>query len=644
MILRTRSVSQSACSNLHILIGLFLFAAFAASDPLDAVAQDCTFRVLIAYADSVPPTTIQNQIQAEPGVTAVDLFDASSGTPTLQQLQQYNIVFAFSNIGWNDSVAMGNVLADYQDGGGVVVVGTFAWDNRGSWLLGGRWVTFGYSPFNSTNITDFIGNTANITQPSHPLMQGVSSLSAFLRNGVTLALEASAVALWTDGPPAVAYKTQNNGHTAVGLNGCLNHNFSGQWGRVIVNAGRWLTCGGTPTFNNLIINAGFENGSFSPWVIDGIIPTPVVTTAQAHSGTHSVFLGTISVAEPNGDSSFYQQITVPAAGGTLSYWWWGVTADVPFFDFQDVYVTNTSGTILATISHTCTNTGGWVKQTFDMAPYAGQTVRIKFLVHEDGHGDNTAMYVDDVELTSPNANYVIYNSTTRQTAVWRLNNNVLTGGVFGPTLPAGWRFVGAADFTGSLNPDYLLFDASTRQSAIWYLSGTTFVSGAFGPTIPSSWVLVTTTDFNNSEFTGYVLYQPATRKTAIWLLNNNVLVTSAYGPTLPAGWSLVGTADFNRDGHRDYLLFNASTRQTAIWYLSGVNFVSSAYGPTVPSGWVLVTTADFNSDGHPDYVLYQPATQKTAIWYLNNNVFVSSAYGPSLPAGWSLMDALSSVP
>jgi len=293
------------------------------------------------------------------------------------------------------------------------------------------------------------------------------------------------------------------------------------------------------TFNNLIVNGGFETGSFSPWVIDGTNPTPVVTTAQSHSGNRSVLLGAVSNPEPLGDSSFYQQITVPAAGGTLSYWWWGGTVDTLPSDFQDVYVTNTSGTILATISHTCTNTGGWVKQTFDMAPYAGQTVRIKFLVHEDHNMDNTWMWVDDVELTSPNANYVLYNSTTRQTAVWRLNNNVFTGGVFGPTLPAGWRFVGAADFNGSLNPDYLLFNASTRQSAIWYLSGTTFISGAFGPTVPNGWVLVTTADFNNDGHPDYVLYQPATRKTAIWHLNNNVFVSSAYGPTLPAGWSLM---------------------------------------------------------------------------------------------------------
>ena len=56
-----------------------------------------------------------NEILAESGVTQVDLFDAGAATPTLQQLQQYDIVFTFSNNIWNDAVAMGNVLADYED-------------------------------------------------------------------------------------------------------------------------------------------------------------------------------------------------------------------------------------------------------------------------------------------------------------------------------------------------------------------------------------------------------------------------------------------------------------------------------------------------------------------------------------------------
>jgi hypothetical protein len=109
-------------------------------------------------------------------------------------------------------------------------------------------------------------------------------------------------------------------------------------------------------------------------------------------------LGTVSGSEPLGNSSFYQQISVSAAGGILSYWWRGGTTDSLPRDFQDVYVTNTSDFILATIQHTCANTGGWVHKTFNMTPFAGQTVRIKFLVHQNGAGDDTSLYVDDVIL------------------------------------------------------------------------------------------------------------------------------------------------------------------------------------------------------------------------------------------------------
>ena len=209
----------------------------------------CQFRVLIAYTDAHPPTLMFNEIQAESDVSQVDLFDTGAATPTLQQLQQYDIVFTFSNNIWNHTVAMGSVLADYEDAGGVVVVGNHAWANDGGWLLQGRWMTGGYSPFNPTGQFNFSLNTANITDPSHPLMQGVSKLSALWREGVPLASGATAVAMWTDGPPAVAYKT-NNGRTAVGLNAWLGrtNEFAGAWGRVIVNAGRWLLpCGGTPT-------------------------------------------------------------------------------------------------------------------------------------------------------------------------------------------------------------------------------------------------------------------------------------------------------------------------------------------------------------------------------------------------------------
>ncbi len=154
----------------------------------------------------------------------------------------------------------------------------------------------------------------------------------------------------------------------------------------------------TPCALGVVQNSGFETGSFAPWVIRDTNPTPTVRTGTTHSGTYAAFVGSDPGAEPNGNSSFYQQITVPAAGGTLSFWWDGYTEDSVTYDWQDAYVTDTSGNILATIMHVAQTTGSFTQKTYDMSAFAGQTVRIEFLVHQDGFGDVTNMYVDDVDI------------------------------------------------------------------------------------------------------------------------------------------------------------------------------------------------------------------------------------------------------
>jgi len=66
-----------------------------------------------------------------------------------------------------------------------------------------------------------------------------------------------------------------------------------------------------------------------------------------------------------------------------------------------------------------------------------------------------------------------------------------------------------ADFNGDNKPDYLLYNASTRQTAIWYLSGPTLISGAFGPTLAAHWKVVGVADFNADGKPDYVLYGPS---------------------------------------------------------------------------------------------------------------------------------------
>jgi hypothetical protein len=46
-----------------------------------------------------------------------------------------------------------------------------------------------------------------------------------------------------------------------------------------------------------------------------------------------------------------------------------------------------------------------------------------------------------------------------------------------------------ADFNRDGKPDYLLFNPSTRQTAIWYLNNNVRISAAFGPTLAAGYTL-----------------------------------------------------------------------------------------------------------------------------------------------------------
>jgi hypothetical protein len=206
----------------------------------------------------------------------------------------------------------------------------------------------------------------------------------------------------------------------------------------------------------------------------------------------------------------------------------------------------------------------------------------------------------------------------------------------------GYDLVGAPqpvpdDFNNDGHPDYLLYNSSTRGTVIWYLNNNVLIGAASGPTLPAGWSVVAVADFNRDGHPDWLLFNPATGDTVIWYMNNNVHVTGVYGPTLPAGWSVVAVADFNRDGHPDWLLFNPATGDTVIWYMNNNVHVTGAYGPRVAAGWTVVGAADFNGDGKPDYVLYNSSTRQTVIWYMNNNVHGTAASGPTLPAGWNLV-------
>jgi hypothetical protein len=71
-----------------------------------------------------------------------------------------------------------------------------------------------------------------------------------------------------------------------------------------------------------------------------------------------------------------------------------------------------------------------------------------------------------------------------------LSGPAYVSSAFGPTIASGYELTGAADFNGDGSPDYVLRNASTRQTAIWYLNNNLYAGSAFGPTLPAGWDLV----------------------------------------------------------------------------------------------------------------------------------------------------------
>ena len=60
------------------------------------------------------------------------------------------------------------------------------------------------------------------------------------------------------------------------------------------------------------------------------------------------------------------------------------------------------------------------------------------------------MWPTSTETAHPD--YALFNPTTRQTAIWYLNNRVYLVGVYGPALPSGWQLVAVGDFNGDSKP------------------------------------------------------------------------------------------------------------------------------------------------------------------------------------------------
>lgn len=160
--------------------------------------------------------------------------------PTLSELRAYDAIMVSPNHSWTyagRSTELGNLMADYVDAGGGLVMTTFSWQYPDINGLHGRIIDGGYSPFTGGYSLYSFADLGSFT--SHPIMEGVNEVSGFYRDAAVPSEDAGIIAFWSDGTPFVAIDA---GSGVVGINlfpESYSSEISGDYARLYINALNW---------------------------------------------------------------------------------------------------------------------------------------------------------------------------------------------------------------------------------------------------------------------------------------------------------------------------------------------------------------------------------------------------------------------
>jgi len=152
------------------------------------------------------------------GIGTVDTFNARIKTPTYELFGKYNAILFFSYHGFCQ-VELGNLLAQYVDNGGGVVIGTYSNCGRGN-RLEGRWCDGGYDPISLGSTSRIKSLVVGKSIPNHPVLRGVLNFNGGLQSSHGDGKphpDATIIAEWTNGRPLIVQLRKFAG-TVVALN------------------------------------------------------------------------------------------------------------------------------------------------------------------------------------------------------------------------------------------------------------------------------------------------------------------------------------------------------------------------------------------------------------------------------------------
>lgn len=158
-----------------------------------------------------------------------------------------------------------------------------------------------------------------------------------------------------------------------------------------------------PPASQLLVNRSFESDAGWSLLNEG---RGGYTTAEAHTGARSHWLGLPAGSNAYAFSSVRQLLShpVPEGRSRLSFWYKVVSNDTAG-DYFKVLVQDSRG-VYRTLGYLPLNVREWTQAVLNTSGYGAKEVR--FTVVNDGYGGATTVYIDDVNWTTDGCSHQVF--------------------------------------------------------------------------------------------------------------------------------------------------------------------------------------------------------------------------------------------
>lgn len=188
-----------------------------------ASAQDVL--VLGAPSTWVYNFDVEQVLEGVGGFPRVDVYEVSGATPDADDLEGFDVIFTYSEVPFADPDALGDLLADFVDDGGGVVIAAHAFSSAHA--IGGRLVSDGYIPLTTDGVDSGVAGPMRMERVPwqngavHEIFLNVINFyggpGSFHSEGIRVTQGAELVAEWENGQPFAAVQEVGAGRV-VALN------------------------------------------------------------------------------------------------------------------------------------------------------------------------------------------------------------------------------------------------------------------------------------------------------------------------------------------------------------------------------------------------------------------------------------------